>query len=31
MNIRPVRGTHDILGKDIIKYNFIKKLFLKLC
>ena len=26
MKLRSVRGTHDILGKDIIKYNFIKKI-----
>ena len=25
MELRPIRGTHDILGQDIIKYNFIKK------
>ena len=26
MELRSVRGTHDILGKDIIKYNLIKKI-----
>ena len=25
MKIRPVRGTHDIFGKEIIKFNIIKK------
>ena len=27
MNIRPVRGTHDMYGKDINKFNLILKLF----
>ena len=26
MELRSVRGTHDILGKDIVKYNIIKKI-----
>ncbi len=26
MNIRPVRGTHDLFGEEIQKYNIIKKI-----
>ena len=25
MKFRPVRGTHDIYGKEIIKFNIIKE------
>ena len=25
MKIQPVRGTHDIFGKDLLSYKFIEK------